>query len=324
MSAHRAAVWITIAIGSGACTEFEITTLEFTDVFQQSPYEKVDVLLVVDNSGSMGPYQEKLGADFGGFFEYFAEGEVDWRLAVTHTDVRAGDFGQIRGPVVTPEAPDPTALFAEVVNVGTEGGGIEAGLAAAARVLESTRNDFPRYDASVSVIFVSDEQDASPQSVASYVNRYFELRGQRSREAFNASALTVSELADCTPEQFEASSPGTRYVEAARLTGGISANLCVDDLSSIVLDLALTTSTLTDTFYLRNKPDLDTLELRVDDVEVPCSEGRWWYTLVERDGAQVPAVVFDRLLLPAPGAEVLVEYEKGTGEPADFCPADAP
>jgi hypothetical protein len=268
----------------------------------------------------MEPYQVKLGADFGGFFDYFADAEVDWRLAVTHTDARAPDFGELRGPIVTPEAADPEALFAEIVNVGDDGGGIEAGLAAAVRLLERPRDGFPREDASVSVIYVSDEEDASPQSVAEYINRYYELRGQRSREAFNASALTVTELADCSPEQFEASSFGSRYVEVARQTGGISANLCVDDLSQIVLDLALTTSTMLDTYLLRAKPDLTTLEVRVDGVLVPCTEGLWWYDLAERDGALVPVIQFDPDNLPAPGAEILVEYERGTGEPEDFCP----
>ena len=313
-----------VLLALSGCNELLITTLEVTDLFQQSPYEKVDVLLVVDNSGSMAPYQEKLGQDFGGFFDYFAEGEVDWHLAVTHTDFQAEDFGLIRGPIVTSEATDPKALFAEVVNVGDEGGGIETGLAAAARVLENQRDGFPRDDASVSIIFVSDEQDASPMSVASYVNRYYDLRGQRQRAAINASALTVTELADCTPEQFEASSSGTRYVEVARLMGGITANLCVDDFAQIVVDLALTTSTMQDTYFLRQRPNLNTLAVRIAGELVGCETGQWAYGLVERDGTEVPAIVFDRAQLPVPGAEILVEYEPGGGKPEDFCPAEAP
>lgn len=305
-----------------ACNEITITVVDVTDVFNQSPYEKVDVLVVVDNSGSMAPYQQKLASDFGGFFDFFAEGEVDWQLAVTHTDARAFDFGRLRGPIVTPETADPEALFAEIVNVGDDGGGIEAGLMAVSQLLQYQRDGFPREDASLSVIFVSDEEDASPKPVAHYVNRFFDLRGQRSREAFNASALTVTELAACTAEQFQASTPGTRYVEAARLTGGITANLCVDDLAPIVLDLALTTSTMLDTFYLRDRPDPSTIELRVDGEQLPCVDGAWIYTLVEREGQQVPAIVFEAEALPAAGAEILVEYVRGNGEPERFCQAE--
>lgn len=321
---HRRFLAVAITTFVGGCQDFEIRTLQFTEVYQQSPFEKVDVLLVVDNSGSMEPYQVKLGEDFGAFFQYFAEAEVDWQLAVTHTDALANDYGQIRGPIVTAAAPDPAALFQEVVNVGAEGGGIEAGLAAAARLLEASRSDFPRFDASISVIFVSDEEDASAQSVPSYVQRFYDLRGQRHREAFHASALIVNEIAACTPEQFAASSKGTRYIEVAQLTGGLIANLCADDLTQIGLDLALNTNTQQSVFYMRNKPDLETLSLRIDDVPVPCTDGQWWYDLVEQDGQLAPAIVFDRLRLPLPGAEVLVEYEKGSGEPADFCPEKNP
>lgn len=301
------------------CNEVAITTVEVTDVYEQSPFEKVDVLLVVDNSGSMGPYQEKLGTDFGGFFEFFEFGEVDWRLAVTHTDSFAFDFGRVRGPIVTADLADPEALFREVVNVGTTGGGLESGLEAAARLLEREDMGFPREDASVSVIFVSDEEDASPYAVSTYVNRYFDLRGQRQRSAFNASALTVTELADCTPEQFAQSAPGSRYVEVARLTGGLSANLCVDDFAGIVRDLALTTSSMQDTFPLRSRPDLGTLEVRVQGQPIPCDAGVWTYEIVERDGLDQPAIVFADDQLPEAAASIVIEYNRGRGDPEDFC-----
>ena len=33
------------------CTEYELSEFDATDVFLQNPWEKVDVLVVVDNSG---------------------------------------------------------------------------------------------------------------------------------------------------------------------------------------------------------------------------------------------------------------------------------
>jgi len=320
MRLHPATRLFVASMLAAGCNEIAITTVEVTDVHEQSPFEKVDVLLVVDNSGSMGPYQEKLGNDFGGFFDFFEFGEVDWRLAVTHTDSFAFDFGRVRGPIVTPDLADPETLFREVVNVGTTGSGLESGLEAAARLLEREDQGFPREDASVSVIFVSDEEDASPNAVSTYVNRLYELKGQRQRTAINASALTVTELADCTPEQFAQSAPGTRYVEVARLTGGITGNLCVDDFEGIVRDLALTTSSMQDTFPLRSRPDLGTLEVRVQGQAIPCEAEVWSYALVERDGVEQPAIVFAEDQLPEAGAAIVVEYNRGRGDPEDFCP----
>lgn len=309
-----------VTLLTAGCNEYDISVPAFAEGFAQTPWEKVDVLLIVDNSCSMEPYQTKLAGDFGGFFDFFAEGEVDYQLAVAHTDGASRDFGRIRGPIVTSETLDPEALFAEIVNVGTEGGGIEAGLAAAEDVLHRKSDGFPRDDASVSVIFISDEQDSSPESVSSYVNSYYDLRGHRNRAGFNASALTVTELADCTPEQFLASAPGTRYVEAAKLSGGIWANLCIDDFADIVQDLALTTSTMLDTYYLKDRPDLNTLNVVVGPDPVPCSEGVWSYQVVDREGVPTPAIVFDVDHIPGPSTDILVEYNRGNGDPEDFCP----
>jgi len=106
----------------------------------------------------------------------------------------------------------------------------------------------------------------------------------------------------------------------ARRTAGLVANLCVDDFAPIVLDLALTTSTMLDTFFLRARPDLNTLVLRLEGEVVPCDEGSWWYELVERDGVDTPAIRFDPARLPVAGAEILVEYVRGSGKVEDFCP----
>jgi hypothetical protein len=319
MSSSRSLLLLSACALSTGCNEFNISVPSFTELFQQSPWEKVDVLLVVDNSGSMAPYQDKLATDFDVFFEFFAEGEVDWNLGVVHTDGTDPTLGRIRGPVVTSETPNPEELFAEIVHVGAQGGGLEVGLESAKRALSQVQQGFPREDASTSVIFVSDEQDSSPESVDTYINAFYELHGPRLRHAFNASALTVSELADCTPEQFLASAPGTRYVEVARVTGGITGNLCVDDFEQIVLDLALTTSATLDTFFMRSRPSLSTLVVSIDDEEIGCEEGIWSYTLIDREGVPTPAITFPPEHIPFASAEILVEYQRGTGDPATFC-----
>jgi len=316
------ATWgIALILLSAGCVEYEVTESETTDVFHQNPWEKVDVLLVVDNSCSMEPYQDKLATDFGDFFEFFADGEVDWQLGVVLTDPIDADFGYIRGPIVTPEVPDPQALFADIVHVGTGGFGIEMGLESARLALTGYNYGFPRDDASVSVIFVSDEQDASPNAVSYYVDAYYEVKGPRARDAFNASALTVEALADCTPEQYMASTPGTRYIEAAERTGGVVANLCIEDFAPIVRDLALTTSAMRDTFFLSHRPNLDTLEVTVgeDDEPVSCAGGAWTYARLLQDGIERPAITFDADHIPPAGERVVARYINGSGSPDGYC-----
>ena len=54
-----------------------------------------------------------------------------------------------------------SAIFSDLVNVGICGSGYEMGLEGALQVLENPNNSLLREEAYLSVIFVSDEQDAS-------------------------------------------------------------------------------------------------------------------------------------------------------------------
>ena len=172
------------------------------------------------------------------------------------------------------------------------------------------------------MIFVSDEQDVSPGSVPGYVDDYFDVRGARARDAFNASALTVTEIADCTPEQYLSSTKGTRYIQAAQLSGGVTANLCAEDLSPIVTDLALTTSAMRDTFFLSRRPNPGTLEVAIDDEIVSCADGIWVYAMVDEGNAQRPAIIFDAEHIPEASARIVAKYTNGTGLPDGYCADD--
>lgn len=55
---------------------------------------KVDILWVIDNSGSMYTKQEKLGQGFNSFATVFTSKDFDFQMAVTTTDIRATPIGQ--------------------------------------------------------------------------------------------------------------------------------------------------------------------------------------------------------------------------------------
>jgi hypothetical protein len=90
--------------------------------------------------------------------------------------------GCLRGPPITSElsASEQDMLFNSTVTVGSCGSGKEQGLAAAIEALRKTRNDcntdFLRPNANLVLIFVTDEQDASPDDVADYVNQLAEFK----------------------------------------------------------------------------------------------------------------------------------------------------
>lgn len=329
----------------GGCVEYEIVDFEVVDVFHQVPAEEVDILMVIDNSCSMGPYQLALAANFNQFITYFIDANVDYQIGVTTTTLEVPPYNSnypsctqakldeipdaghlVDGQIIDNETPNAEALFQDSVTVGTCGSGFEMGLEAARialspALLSGANLGFVRPDASLSIIFVSDEQDGSPDPVNEYINTFYGVKGQRERDVFNASALTVTDTTGC-PNQ-AGSTLGTRYVDVAEQTHGVVGNLCAQDFSQIVTDLSLNASRLRDTFFLSQEPNPLTIQVSVEDEVWSCEEGEFTFQRVVDAGVDKPAIVFDRTAMPQPGQQIAVRYDQGDGDPALFCTGEA-
>jgi hypothetical protein len=333
-----------------SCSDYAYILKEGGDVFYQLEAGEVDVLLIVDDSRSMQPHQEKLSTNFEAFLTYFIEGNVDYHIGVVTTSaVESFDAphycseedtdetpppgylvgaGSANKAFITPETPNGATIFSEWVNVGVCGNGLEMGLEAARLaltepVVNGPNAGFLREDAYLSLIFVSDEQDSSPLGVNEFINTFRGIKGQRSRDIFNASALVVKDLADCGEEQLGWTSLGTRYLDVAEQTSGVTGNICEEDFEQMVTELSLTSSRLTDTFYLAQMPDPSSIILSVDLEEVPCEGGIFTYVVGVLEGKDTGMIVFDRSNLPPPKSKITVTYDLGNGAVESFCPGIA-
>lgn len=309
---------------AAACSDYSYHEFEQVDSFFQSAAEENDILLVVDDSASMEPYQEELGAHFDEFLSWFITAGVNYRVAVITTDVVSETAGRIRGEVLTPDTQAAGQVFAEMVAVGTEGNGTEMGFEAVRMaVIEeegvSANGDFLRPEAFLSVIFVSDEFDSSPDPITAYVA---ELQASKdyARDKVRVGALVALELDNC---HGFGSRTGLEYAAAAELTGGEYFDICDTDYSASLTEMSQNISRLFDVFYLTGLPDTGSLEVYVDDVEVPCSEGSWTYETRTYQGETRGAIVFDQDSLPALGAKLSVRYNFGTGDLEPFCSGGA-
>lgn len=343
---HLRPLLVGAALGAGSlatgCNDYDIYKLESQDIFYQLEASEVDVLLVIDNSCSMEPYQSKLSQNFDSFLTYFLEGNVDYQVGVVTTTIgeveprgscttadvdRIPEGGfLIDGAIITPDTPDADALFKEIVSVGVCGSGYEMGLESAHRAVTppiSTDYNFGflRDEAYLSIIFVSDEQDASPLPVNDYINDFIAVKADRLEDGINASSLVVTDYDACNQQQQNSGAvEGSRYVDVARQTNGVIGNICADDFESVVTELSLASSRLTDTFYLTDLPVPESLVVGVDREEVPCDSGDWRYELIEEGDNVRGAIVFDRSSMPPPQSEITVQYDRGDGDPENFCP----
>lgn len=260
------------------CNETLLRVPDFTvvDTFFQDPAEKVDILLVVDNSGSMLAEQEKLSSEFEAFVEFFLVADTDYHIGITTTDMEEESGRLVGSPsIITRGTPNPGAVFRENVMVGTEGSGFEKGIQAAwtavSPALQSGPNaGFYREDAALSVIFVSDEDDGSNYPVHDWLDAFWDFKGQRERDMFNASALVGVNPMSWQPEPcgellsdpYAGARDAPRYWEMVNETHGTVRSICSEDFNSLVAEIGLTASRLRDRFYLSREPR-ETSEIEV-------------------------------------------------------------
>ena len=318
-----------------ACSDYGYTLQERTDVFLQEPPSEVDILLVVDNSYSMAPYQTRLAENFERFIAVFLEADVSYHIGVVSTTlaepVDPGDWdctfeeidampedGELSGPVILANGtPEAERHFADIVNVGVCGSGAEMGLHASLvaltdRVRDGTNAGFLRDDAALSVIYVSDEEDSSPEPVWVYVNELRRLKDPGlGRDAVTLSALVAQSWDNSCPTDVIEAVPGTRAREAARITGGVSADICDEDFGGIVEELSLNASRLRQVFELSAMPDPATLEVTVGEELVPC--GEWTYSLEPGGDEGIPTVTFSPEAVPRSSTTIQIYYRYGDG-----------
>lgn len=174
--------------------------------FQQnasSQDTRLDVLFVIDNSGSMGTSQTNLANNFPSFIQKFSEKNYDFQIAVTTTDAYlslpawASYYGQSPTPsayeglpqeykarfrdgrgtthsgfyVLTPSVPNYASAFITNVMQGTSGNGDERSFQSFRAALDSTLNPgFVRLGGFLSIILVTDEDDFSHDDTDATVN----------------------------------------------------------------------------------------------------------------------------------------------------------
>lgn len=173
--------------GSGSEGGFGINT-QIVEVTQGGP-GKVDILWIIDTSGSMSEEQQYLGQNFAALINQLATAGHDFQTAITTTDVcqdsipsnlaeracpvsyggsgsthlRGSFVGDVGRKVLRQGDTDLVQKFTQYANQGINGSGFEHGLKAAEmaidKVISGDNENLVRADAFLAVIVVSDEED---------------------------------------------------------------------------------------------------------------------------------------------------------------------
>jgi len=281
------------------------TVANANDTFTQNTAQegKVDILWVMDDSGSMGDEQDDLAFNFNAFINDFITRDVDFKMAITTTDGRDGRSGNMVGnpDLLTRAAAQANQGkfindFQNMIRVGTRGSGREMGLETSKDFLERYRS-WMRDDAFLIVVYISDEEDQSPQNVANYVNA---LKGLKASAGMVKAYSIVTQVLD-PAKQWE--TLGMRYEEVSNETGGEVADIHQDFYTTLT-NFGFKILELLDSFPLSGVPINAEIRITINDVEV--SSG-WTYDANSR------LIRFDRNAIPSEGSIVIAYYQKCVG-----------
>ena len=210
----------------------------YTQTWQQEEIPVLDVLWVIDNSGSMNQFQTSLSQNISSFMTAFAQTGADYHMAVITTD------RWMISPILTPQTPNVEQELGNLVIQGTYGSGMEKGIEMSYKALGSATSAGPgsafwRDPATLVVIYVSDEPDWSNPGWSSYIN-FFD--GLKPLGQFVPYGVISDVPAGCQYTTFNGHvrnlQPGTGYWDLIDHYGGSWYSICATDWGVQLQDLA--------------------------------------------------------------------------------------
>jgi hypothetical protein len=208
--------------------EGEIWIDSFT---QHMSIDGIDILWVIDRSGSMGRYNAELLAGVEAMLA--ALPASDWRLVMISADptksVLSTEFPLVPGDDID----DAATMLATLTTAPWEEGFNSVYSYVNHNPYSST---WMRPDAGLLVVFVSDEEEQSDIEYpmpANFLSWYGSLR---MGSVFMASVVNVAEADSVCDHYYSPIDIGDRYMEATNALGGVVVDICSEDWSPGVTD----------------------------------------------------------------------------------------
>jgi len=288
---------------AGGCPTDPVLQWAQEDFTQNSEEaRKLDVLWVVDNSGSMGDEQASLASNFRLFIDDFITRNVDFKMAITTTDTSSQGGGWAVGnslSVLTSAAAQANEAqfvsdFQRLIQVGVRRSGYERGLQASESFLNRYQANWMRSDAYFVVVYISDEEDQSPKSPQEYLARL--LQSKQDLGAGYVKAYSIVNTGTC--QQLNGITCGyQRYAYQSQQTNGTVADI-KQNFASVLRDMSDSILNLLDTFPLAHDPVMSSVEVYVNGSRVMSG-----WSIENRQ------LKFDASAIPAVGSDVRVRYQ---------------
>jgi hypothetical protein len=285
----------------------------------------VDILWVIDNSGSMGTgtatvpsRQQMLSSQVGLFINGLNQTGLDYQMGVTTMDMSPtgpdGRFIYQTGTPVLMNSATSNLLTDLAGRIGASPGGgspVARGMDSvialtSAPLINGPNAGFLRPNSLLVLIFLTDENDASsanPSNDVAYLNalRPPFLQGDTGWVA-NYMGVMPNDP-NCTTSAWQYSSPGTRYINLATASGGDSESICSGDLTSALTGVTSRILEVTTAYPLNGAPDPTTIVVTVNGVIVPqAAINGWTYDSTDN------TIRFNGTAIPVIGSSINVTF----------------
>lgn len=278
---------------------------------------KVDILLMVDDSGGMSTYQGKLADQMPSMINSLNQKGLDYRIVVVTSDMQQpGSGGKFVGnpKVLTKETPNLPTVLTNRVKQGNFGSDNERGLQSIKTAL-TIETGFLRPDAMLAIIALSNEDDHSPDSAATFRNFFDQIKPKI--QGYNGymqswmvnfiGLLDVNSPCSSALDGYY-KEPGLDWMYLADASGGSKHSICQETMVSTVANIEKRIVEAASEFVLERKPKVETIVVTINGVVIPRStENGWDYNSTRN------SITFYGTSVPGPGANISV----------DFAPAEA-
>ena len=266
----------------------------YEETFEQNEINEVDILFVVDNSGSMRTNQTNLTNNIESFMNVFILSGIDYHIGFITTDSAISVGG-----VIDDTAIDPVGDVQGIIDgIGTRGSAHEKGIHYAYEALQ-TGSDFGpgsafwRNDAKLIVIFVSDEDDHSTTTPTTFYTYITALKG--GADYVTAHAVAGDYPGGCSTNG--GAEEAHLYHTVVSYLHGTFLSICADDWGTPLETLA-NESILKTSFTLTKQAVEETIHIEVDGV----ISTEWTYD------STANAVSFNEGNIPVAGSDIYISY----------------
>lgn len=294
----------------------------------------IDILWVIDDSGSMQSSQNNLVSNFQSFITKFQTKNYDFHMAVQSTGawqaLFAGNpanssYGKLKDGVgsnhsgifvMDKNTPNLSDVFVTNASLGINGTGDERAFQSFEATLNSSLNPtFRRPDAFLAIIILSDEDDFS-RTKSSFGNdnyndqylrpvSYFKTYLDNKVGAQNYSVNTISILDQQCLNQLliNAQKISTRYISLADMTGGAKVSLCGNFGTGLDL-IAGTIIAANSVFKLAKVPVVSTIRVKINGIVIAQNASNGWtYESAEN------TVTLHGTAIPDGDDQIIIDYD---------------